>query len=161
MDIFSWSWLSDGTPYLGLIVWHGSIHFSTKEVDLGDFKFRVLSMEVQTRIAKENNTVCLISIWYMVKPRGAFVYSNLNTRLNTVEPRYIKRSVKGLAIFVCYDEVSLYQGFFSTYFTISGVKKIFQESLYRRPRYIGVRCIDVPLYINNAQNEELFPIWLW
>ena len=61
----------------------------------------------------------------MVKPRGAFVYSNLNTRLNTVEPRYIKRSAKGLAIFVCYNEVSLYQGLFSTYFTISGVKKIF------------------------------------
>ena len=48
----------------------------------------------------------------MVKPRGAFLYSNLNARLNTVEPRYIKRSANGLAIFVCYNEVSLYRGFF-------------------------------------------------
>ena len=139
MDIFSWSWLSDGTPYLGLIVWHGSIHFSTKEVDLGDFKFMVLSMEVQTRIAKQNNTlVCLISIWYMVKPRGAFVYSNLNTRLNTVEPRYIKWSAKGLTKLVCCNEVSVYRGSFPSILLFLGYRKSFiipKTSLYRGSLY--------------------------
>ena len=143
MDIFSWSWLSDGTPYLGLIVWHGSIHFSTKEVDLGDFKFMVLSMEVQTRIAKENNTlVCLISIWYMVKPRGAFVYSNLNTRLNTVEPRYIKRTevprdwqylfaiTKFRYIKVYFPHILLFLGWRKSF--IIPKTSLYRGSLYRR-----------------------------
>ena len=160
MDIFSWSWLSDGTPYLGLIVWHGSIHFSTKEVDLGDFKFMVLSMEVQTRIAKENNTlVCLISIWYMVKPRGAFVYSNLNTRLNTVEPRYIKWSAKGLTKnWFAVMKFRYIEVLFHLFYYFWGKENL---SLYRRPRYIEVRYIDVSLYINNAPNKELFSVWLW
>ena len=157
MDIFSWSWLSDGTPYLGLIVWHGSIHFSTKEVDLGDFKFMVLSMEVQTRIAKENNTlVCLISIWYMVKPRGAFVYSihgliqwNLDI-LNEV-PRDWQNWFAVMKF--RYIEV-----LFHLFYYFWGKENL---SLYRRPRYIEVRYIDVSLYINNAPNKELFSVWLW
>ena len=34
------------------------------------------------------------------------------------------------------------------------------RSLYRGPRYIEVRYIDVPLYINNAPNKDLFSVWL-
>ena len=100
-------------------------------------------MEVQIRIAKENKTlVCSIS--------------NLNARLNTVESRYNEVPIDWQHLFAI-TKFRYVEVLFHIFYYFWGKEN---RSLYRGLRYIEVRFIRVPLYINNARNEELFSIWL-
>lgn len=58
----------------------------------------------------------------------------------------MKRRPRGLANCVCYNKVLLYGGFFFTYFTIPGEKKIICFILRTLFQIIEVGYIEVSLY---------------